>query len=529
MMQTKNCLWTFLLVLVSLLGLTNCTPTSRPTESAIQASSAQRQDRNLALDKGVECAAPEVIDGKLDTIGQAEFFGWEEEIRESEEGAEEEKILDRIRWMTRQRLSNKKKSEPPPRRSLGSGFVITLPEEKPLAKIVIHAPALETGWVEVETPPGVWKKIRDIENNMNSPIVIRGFSIPRAKRVRLVVQSVYKGVQEIELYGPDQNALPMAQRTASENPTDPIAHRALGRGYLDSRRFQDAITSLSQAIRLQADYPEAYIDLGVALRRSGKAQQAIEAFREALILNNALPDAHFQLAVTYETVEQPLKAIFALERVMKLRPKDTEASAMLERLDTRRPIFPGGHLPKSELPPAFFVGMSEREVIEKYGEPDRILPISNLFGVTKRVGYGDSLASASGSGRWTTIEGSEFILGEAGVLGFHKVYSGDITALAGTSSNFPALVDEIPEPLQAIHCHVFNEQIAEKYNAIVQTAQIVWELNAESWLVSVYTVYPIGDFRVRRSINTHKPKLKDYRIMELWVITRDAALSIGLE
>ena len=92
---------------------------------------------------------PQVIDGKLDTIGKAEFLEWKEEIAEKVRRDRLEIWAKRDKNRTNYLLAEK--SEPPTPRSLGSGFVITLPEEKSLGKIVIHAPGLQTGRVDVET------------------------------------------------------------------------------------------------------------------------------------------------------------------------------------------------------------------------------------------------------------------------------------------------------------------------------------------------------------------------------------------
>lgn len=515
--------WLFPLVLMSLLGLANCTLTSRPIAL----------DRNIALDKDVECTAPQVIDGKLNTIGQAEFLGWKEEIREKVRRDRLEIVRDKYKNRTDHPLAEK--SAPTPR-SLGSGFVITLPKKKSLGKIVIHAPGLQTGRVDVETAPGIWKTAGIIENNINSPIVIKSYSRLRVKQVRLIVQKMespqYTGVQEIELYGPDPNALSMAQRAISENPNAPVAHRELGLVYLESHRLSDAIASFSEAIRLQPDFLEAYIDLGISLRRNGQTQQALKTFRDVLQLKNTLSDGYLQLAITRENVGQPLEAIFALENAMKFDRENAEVSVMLERLDNRRMIPPEQHLIGLKPPAGFFVGLSEEKVIEKHGEPDRILSRSNLFGVTKRLAYGDPITAKSGDPTEVTFEGSEFILGEAGVLGFHKVYSGDITTVS-RSSDYPMLVDELPELFRAIQCYAVNDQRVEediiKYHTIIQKAQIIWELDAERWVASVYTAYPVEIFRSRKLTNTYEPKLKDYRIIELWVTPRDVVLSIGLE
>ena len=194
----------------------------------------------------------------------------------------------------------------------------------------------------------------------------------------------------------------------------------------------------------------------------------------------------------------------------------------------RRTIYPGNRIPKSQLPSALFVGLNEDQVIEKYGEPIEILdPPPNLPNATKRFAYG---ALVPGMSSTFSLEGAEFIFDENGVLGYHKVYFGDVNALVGGSSEYPALVSEIPDELKSTLCDVINEQVfeAKKYNLIVQKAQVVWELNNERWWATVHATFPARDFTSDKSINNYKPKLKDYHIMELLVTNRNLSPDLFL-
>ena len=196
----------------------------------------------------------------------------------------------------------------------------------------------------------------------------------------------------------------------------------------------------------------------------------------------------------------------------------------------RRTIYPRHRIPRSQLPAAFFVGLSEDQVTDTHGQPVQILPaLDSIPNSTKRLAYGDSIHDATT--HVATSEGSEFILGEEGVLGFRKVYAGDINAVVGSPVEYPALLGEIPEALGSTPCHVINEAIVDtsKYFLIVQKAQIVWELDSERWIATVYTTYPAEDRKSEQSINKYRPKLKDYRIMELLVTAREIPFNISFK
>ena len=194
----------------------------------------------------------------------------------------------------------------------------------------------------------------------------------------------------------------------------------------------------------------------------------------------------------------------------------------------RRTIYPKNRIPKSQLPSALFVGLNEDQVIEKYGEPVEILdPPPNLPNATKLFAYG---ALVPGMSSTFSLEGSEFIFDETGLLGYHKVYFGDVNALVGSGSEYPALLNEIPDELKSTLCDVINEHSfeAKKYNLIVQKAQVVWELNDERWWATVHATFPARDFTSDKSINNYKPKLKDYHIMELLVTNRNLSPDLFL-
>ena len=174
------------------------------------------------------------------------------------------------------------------------------------------------------------------------------------------------------------------------------------------------------------------------------------------------------------------------------------------------------------------MGLNEDQVIEKYGEPVEILdPPQNLPNATKRFAYG---ALVPGMSSTFSLEGFEFIFDENGVLAYHKIYFGDVNALVGSGSEYPALLNEIPDELKSTLCDVINEQTfeAKKYNLIVQKAQVVWELNGERWWATVHATFPARDFTSDKSINHYKPKLKDYHIMELLVTNRNLSPDLFL-
>ena len=329
------------------------------------------------------------------------------------------------------------------------------------------------------------------------------------------------------------------------------------------------VQAQEQMAALAAEYPNhpliLYSHAQMTLLK-GDIEAAIATFQKAIEKDPASDAAPIALGEYYLSQENPDAAIRLWEELLKTHPQNSGVRRRLNTLQQqretqkrleaeaeadpnqpgqtatlkltkkrqsflptkRRTIYPSNRIPKSQLPSALFVGLNEDQVIEKYGEPVEILdPPPNLPNATKRFAYG---ALVTGMSSTFSLEGSAFIFDENGVLGYHKVYFGDVNALVGSGSEYPTLLSEIPDELESTLCDVINEQVfeAKKYNLIVQKAQVVWELNNERWWATVHATFPARDFTSDKSIKNYKPKLKDYHIMELLVTDRNLAPDLFL-
>ena len=327
----------------------------------------------------------------------------------------------------------------------------------------------------------------------------------------------------------------------------------------DSVQAQERIDALAAE---HPNHPLIVYSRGQMALLKGDVETAIATFKTTIETDPASDAAPIALGEYYLSQEDPDAAIEVWEGVLKTYPQNqgvrrrlnalkqqreaqaVEAAAKSDQSGRtaalakkkqqsffptkRRTIYPKNRIPKSQLPSALFVGLNEDQVIEKYGDPVEILdPPPNLPNATKRFAYG---ALVPGMSSTFSLEGSEFIFDENGLLGYHKIYFGDVNALVGSGSEYPALVNEIPEELKSTLCDIINEEVfeAKKYNLIVQKAQVVWELNDERWWATVHATFPARDFTSDKSIKNYKPKLKDYHIMELLVTNRHLAPELFL-
>ena len=328
---------------------------------------------------------------------------------------------------------------------------------------------------------------------------------------------------------------------ASEYPNHPLI--PYGGGQLAALKgdMDTAITAFKTSIEQDPSFYAAPIALGEYYLSQGYTDEAIALWKKSLranplnrVVRHRLHELTKRVGYRSEASEKPseIRQSGDEKPTTSSQTSDSAASNAPKGRDLpakRRTIYPKRRIPKSQLPSAFFVGLSENQITDTHGQPAQILSaVASIPNSTKRLAYGDPIDDVI---HVATIEGSEFIFGEEGVLGFRKVYSGDINAVAGSPVEYPTLVSEIPQVLNSTLCHVINEEIIDtnKYFLIVQKAQIVWELNSERWIATVYTTYPAEDRKSELSINRYKPKLKDYRIMEFLVMARNIPLNISLK
>ena len=328
---------------------------------------------------------------------------------------------------------------------------------------------------------------------------------------------------------------------ASEYPNHPLIR--YGHGQLAALKgdMDAAVTAFKASIEQDPSFYAAPIALGEYYLSQGYTDDAIALWKKSLRANPLNRVVRYRLHeltkrvghrseasekqrdISQDKITAPTASSQTSGSTVSNTPKRRDLPAK------RRTIYPKRRIPKSQLPTAFFVGLSEDQITDTHGQPVQILsPVASIPSSKKRLAYGDPIDDATDV---ATLEGSEFILGEDGVLGFRKVYSGDINAVAGSPVEYPTLISEIPQALTSTLCHVINEEIIDtnKYFLIVQKAQIVWELDSERWIATAYTTYPAEARKSERSINKYKPKLKDYRIMELVVTARHIPLNISFK
>jgi tetratricopeptide (TPR) repeat protein len=116
-----------------------------------------------------------------------------------------------------------------------------------------------------------------------------------------------------------QQALASYRQALKLRPRFPAALYEIGWVYNELGQFNDAIPALQEALRYQPSYPEAYNELGYAFRKLGKYSEASENYRQAVALRPNYALALFGLGDSYYYGTKEYKpALDAYQRGLRL-------------------------------------------------------------------------------------------------------------------------------------------------------------------------------------------------------------------
>jgi tetratricopeptide (TPR) repeat protein len=102
-----------------------------------------------------------------------------------------------------------------------------------------------------------------------------------------------------------------------------------GSEFLRLGRPSDAIPMLENALRQDAEHPQARLSLALALQQTGQTGRAIEAFRAAIAANPVSPEAHAGLAIALHQQGEVEGAVRSYREAIRLKPQFAEAMSNL--------------------------------------------------------------------------------------------------------------------------------------------------------------------------------------------------------
>jgi tetratricopeptide (TPR) repeat protein len=104
-----------------------------------------------------------------------------------------------------------------------------------------------------------------------------------------------------------------------------VDHFELGNIAMQDNRLDAAIAEFKEALKSNAEFAEAYNNMGLALFNQSRFDEAIEEFRNALRIEPDFSLAHANLGLVMLNKELVDEAIEELTRAVSLNPEITEA------------------------------------------------------------------------------------------------------------------------------------------------------------------------------------------------------------
>ncbi len=121
----------------------------------------------------------------------------------------------------------------------------------------------------------------------------------------------------------------VVRRRLEKNPGDFEAHMNLGAIELARLNAQGAVTELREAVRLDANRPEAHNMLGLALAATGRNLEAIQQYLLVLEARPSYASARFNLAIALAKIGRLDDAVDNLRRILADTPEDPLAKQRL--------------------------------------------------------------------------------------------------------------------------------------------------------------------------------------------------------
>ena len=106
-------------------------------------------------------------------------------------------------------------------------------------------------------------------------------------------------------------------------------YTVLGRSYQANDQYQEAIFAHQQAVTIDPNYFQAWVNLGIAHRLAGDLNRAEESYNRALVIEPNYAEVHASLGALHIFREEPEKAIRSLDKAISLNNRLAVAYANL--------------------------------------------------------------------------------------------------------------------------------------------------------------------------------------------------------
>ena len=130
-------------------------------------------------------------------------------------------------------------------------------------------------------------------------------------------------VQElINLYNPGhhEKALKKVKSLISLFPKAITLHNIQGASNAALQRYDAAIDSYKQALKIKPDYADAYYNMGIVLSNKGELDAAIDSYKQALKIKPDYADAYYNMGIVLRAKGDLDAAIDSYNQALKIKP-----------------------------------------------------------------------------------------------------------------------------------------------------------------------------------------------------------------
>jgi tetratricopeptide (TPR) repeat protein len=146
------------------------------------------------------------------------------------------------------------------------------------------------------------------------------------------VKSIFQGTTGTTTDTANQAKIIQLKAKVDKNPKDVTSLTDLGNAYFDSGKYQNAISTYQQVLKLNPKAYEVMTDMGVAYNALGQNDKALEIFKGVTGADPTLANAWYNLGVIYKGKNDVPNMKFAWTRFLTLSPTGTQADQVRTEL-----------------------------------------------------------------------------------------------------------------------------------------------------------------------------------------------------
>jgi len=139
------------------------------------------------------------------------------------------------------------------------------------------------------------------------------------------LEAVFLEADHLMQFGDYQSAIKLLLKYRKKHSGNSLVNFNLGVVYFRAGRFIKSIYSLEEAVRLGADEPDVFNQLGLACDRNGDLNGARAYYKKALEMDSEFPMAWNNLGVTYFLQGDFLSAKLNFEKALEIDDSDPDA------------------------------------------------------------------------------------------------------------------------------------------------------------------------------------------------------------